>query len=136
MRYKNSIISRFVLGRRHVMDHLQNYDVTLEKSIIICTSNYKDIDEIKKELGDAIYNRFDTVIKFEELSDIAKREIANKCINAEADMYAEEKNFNLLEKYRSNLIEAVIKCKNAREIQHLVSNTFALGYIKKLYENI
>jgi hypothetical protein len=28
MRYKNSIISRFVLGRRHVMDHLPNYVIS------------------------------------------------------------------------------------------------------------
>ncbi len=52
----------------------QNYYVKLEKSIIICTSNYTDEAQIKKELGDAIYNRFDAIIKFADLDIDAKKD--------------------------------------------------------------
>ncbi len=114
----------------------QNYAVTLEKSIIICTSNYKDIDEIRKELGDAIYNRFDAVISFAELDDEAKSQIARTCIEATARSYKDEKDFELIEEYSNNLFKAVISCKNAREIQHLVSDTFALAYIQSIKEQI
>lgn len=114
----------------------QNYAVTLEKSIIICTSNYKDIDEIRKELGDAIYNRFDAVISFAELDDEAKFQIARTCIEATARSYKDEKNFELIKEYSNSLFKAVISCKNAREIQHLVSDTFALAYIQSIKEQI
>lgn len=41
----------------------QNYSLELYKSIIICTSNYKSEKEIKKDLGNAIFARFDAVIR-------------------------------------------------------------------------
>ena len=46
----------------------QNYYLTLKKSIIICTSNYTDLKDIEENLGSAIYNRFDKIIHFEDLS--------------------------------------------------------------------
>lgn len=56
----------------------QNYRVDVRHAIIICTSNYKSKDEIKEKLGDPIFNRFDGVIKFEDLSQEAKKMIATK----------------------------------------------------------
>lgn len=57
-------------------DH--NYKVVVNKAIIMCTSNYKTIDEIKEHLGLPIYNRFDSIIKFNDLSGIAKEKIAER----------------------------------------------------------
>ena len=57
-------------------DH--NYKVVVNKAIIMCTSNYKTIDEIKEYLGLPIYNRFDSIIKFNDLSGIAKEKIAER----------------------------------------------------------
>lgn len=110
----------------------QNYIVQLKKSVIICTSNYKEIDEIRKELGDAIFNRFDVIIGFDELSEEAKLEIAETFILSEQTKYKQEKDMEISEQYINNLRRLVIKCRNAREIQHLVSDTFALYYIKQI----
>lgn len=41
----------------------------------MCTSNYKTIDEIKEHLGLPIYNRFDSIIKFNDLSGMAKEKL-------------------------------------------------------------
>ena len=57
-------------------DH--NYKVVVNKAIIMCTSNYKTIDEIKEYLGLPIYNHFDSIIKFNDLSGIAKEKIAER----------------------------------------------------------
>lgn len=110
----------------------QNYIVQLKKSVIICTSNYKDDDEIRKELGDAIFNRFDVVIGFKELSKDAKLKIAEKSISVVQMKYKEEKGLEIPEHYLDNLKIVAVKCRNAREIHHLVSDTFALYYIKQI----
>lgn len=53
----------------------QNYYLTLKKSIIICTSNYTDLKDIEVNLGSAIYNRFDKIIHFSDLSAEAKKRL-------------------------------------------------------------
>ncbi len=46
----------------------KNYRVDVGRSLIICTSNYGSEKEIRDALGDALYSRFDALIKFEPLS--------------------------------------------------------------------
>jgi hypothetical protein len=79
---------------------------------------------------------FDAVISFAELDDKVKSQIARTCIEAAARSYKDEKDFKLIKKYSNNLSNAVIRCKSAREIQHLVSDTFALAYIQSIKEQI
>lgn len=110
----------------------QNYFVRLEKSVIICTSNYQSTDQIRKELGEAIYNRFDVVIGFSELSDEAKLKIAEKCIEETKEIYLREKKLALDDSVITDLKKYVVQCNNVREIQHLVNDTFALVFIGKL----
>lgn len=72
----------------------KNYYVELKDSIIICTSNYETIEEIKEKLGLPIYNRFDGFIKFENLDSIAASKIIEiyinrylKCLDKENAIY-------------------------------------------------
>ena len=98
-------------------DH--NYKVTVEKAIIVCTSNYRTVDEVKENLGLPIYNRFDSIIKFDELSNEAKKKIA------ELEIERLKTDFNIEDsKLFEKLKEAAITASNAREIKHLVK-----GYI-------
>ncbi|MEV7648189.1 AAA family ATPase [Arthrobacter sp. NPDC089319] len=46
----------------------KNYRVEVGRSLIICTSNYGSEKQIRDELGDALYSRFDSLIRFEPLS--------------------------------------------------------------------
>ncbi|MFV0363241.1 MAG: AAA family ATPase [Suipraeoptans sp.] len=109
----------------------QNYQVKLEKSIIICTSNYKSIDEIKEKLGNAIYNRFDSVIHFEDLSIEAKTKIADK-IMEETIKNFKKKDVILDEDLQKRLRDNAIQCSNVREIQRLIESTFSLVAIRKM----
>ena len=105
----------------------QNYKVDVKHGIIICTSNYLSIDEVKEKLGAPIYNRFDAVIKFDELSDDAKVQIA-------AD-YLKEISENIPpELDKDRLFMLVKKLNNAREIQHLIRDSVSLIEIRKICE--
>jgi len=108
----------------------QNYHLELNKSIIICTSNYKSIEDIKKQLGNAIFSRFDTAIQFQALSHKAKEDIAKLQFEEKIKLYSEKQKEVI---YSSNielsLINECTKCSNAREISQLIEQTIALKLI-------
>jgi len=112
----------------------RNYKVNLDNAIIICTSNYKDESEIKENLGDAIYNRFDSIIHFDELSDKAKELIAEKNLEELMADYKEILN-DLDKEIRLRLIDAAKQCSNTREIRRIIKDVINLLAIRKLCED-
>lgn len=97
------------------------------RRIIMCTSNYKTIDEIKEHLGLPIYNRFDSIIKFNDLSDIAKEKIAEREIERLKEDYDIEDR-ELFDKIKKGAVSQ----SNAREIKRLIKDTFSLVALKKI----
>ena len=112
----------------------RNYKVNLDNAIIICTSNYKDDKEIKENLGNAIYNRFDSIIRFDELSDESKEMIAKKDLEELETDYQEVLN-NMDEEIRRRLMNAVRGCSNAREIKRIIKDVLNLLAIRKMCED-
>ena len=112
----------------------QNYKVNLDYAIIICTSNYKTESEIKEQLGTPIFNRFDAVIHFAELSDEAKEKIARNFIQETIEKYKED-TIEMDENILLRLQKSAIGYSNTREIKHLIKNTFSLYAIRKLCLN-
>ena len=106
----------------------QNYKVNVKHGIIICTSNYLSIEEVKEKLGAPIYNRFDAVIKFENLSDWAKTQIAAEYLKSMSENIPPELN-------RERLFSLVKSLSNAREIQRLIRDSVSLIEIRKICEN-
>ena len=104
----------------------QNYRVDVRHAIIICTSNYKSKDEVKEKLGNPIFNRFDGVIRFEELSSNAKKKIAEKELN-ELD-----KENALPVDIRQIIINSSVSLENAREIRRLIKDTKSLLEIRNI----
>lgn len=97
------------------------YSVELDKAIIICTSNYKNIDEIKSKLGEPIFSRIDKVISFKMLNRNDKLKII--------DMSFEDKLNELTSEERNTINEAsILKFMNeivdeltdARDIKSIV----------------
>lgn len=109
----------------------QNYYLTLNKSIIICTSNYTDLKDIEDNLGSAIYNRFDKIIHFNDLSVEAKIRIGQITF----EKYEKDFNYILDEATKQRLEESYIQCDNSRQIQHIIENTFALSSILSKIKN-
>ena len=111
----------------------QNYHLELKKSIIICTSNYKTINDIKSKLGKAIFSRFDSVIKFEDLSVESKKEIASMQYVQKYNAYSKDEQLIIGESLnKGKLIEICTQCNNAKEISHLIDNTLALILLRDL----
>ena len=70
-----------------------NYSVSVERCLIICTTNYTTVSEAEKHLGAPIYSRFSKVIKFNSISTGDKIKIAqiNYCALLE-DITAEDRS--------------------------------------------
>ena len=74
-----------------------------------------------------IYNRFDSIIKFDDLPNIAKEKIAEREIESlKKDYDIEDKE--LFDKIKRGSVTQ----SNAREIKHLVKDTFSLVALKKI----
>ena len=105
----------------------------LNKSIIICTSNYKSEDDIKSHLGNAIFSRFDAIIHFSSLAPEAKREIANMKYDEKIQHYSVNDQEILRHAgLRERLVCYSEQCSNAREISRLIDQTFSLLLINEL----
>lgn len=103
----------------------RNYSLHLNRSIIICTSNYTDLVDIKENLGGAIYSRFDKIIKFSDLSTDVKEQIGEK----EYKKFSKEFNYILPDEIHERMKGAYFQCENVRQLQHLVENTLSLTII-------
>ena len=69
-----------------------NYSVDVSKCIIICTTNYRTVEEAEKNLGTPIYSRFSKVVIFNPISVNDKLKIARKCYaNLMAQVDGEDK---------------------------------------------
>ena len=111
----------------------KNYKVRLDYSIVICTSNYKTKEEIIEHLGNAIFNRFDAVIHFDNLSITAKEKIADRVIKEATDLY-EQDGVVIEESIKQRLKDAAASCSNVREIKRIIKQTFSLVAIRKICE--
>ena len=119
----------------------QNYYLELKKSIIICTSNYKSVDDIKKQLGNAIFSRFDATIQFRELSTDAKIEIGKIQFDSKIQLYNDaQQKYIRNSDVEQRLLETYAKCSNAREISQIVEQTLSLllvqSYINEVESNM
>lgn len=109
----------------------KNYFVDLKKTLIICTSNYTSLEDVRKNLGEPIYNRFDAVIHFENLSNEAKIKIASKAIGEILLNYDMDSD-SITDDVVNRIKEYSTKCTNARAIKRLVEETFSLIAIRKI----
>ena len=98
-----------------------NYKVSLKNSIIICTSNYLNENDIRKNIGDPLFFRFDKIIEFKKLNKEAIDKILVKKVNEkyllltdeDQDLIDKEKIINFFREYSEWLV-------NTRQISKLV----------------
>jgi ATP-dependent Clp protease ATP-binding subunit ClpA len=113
----------------------KNYKVHVERSIIICTSNYNSEQDIRNKLGDPIYSRFDSIIEFSKLSNSAVEQLIRKEYTRQFDTKRDwEKNIIEESKVLDRLLTAVKYLKNAREIKKITNEAISAVLIKKILE--
>lgn len=109
----------------------KNYEVKLKNSIIICTSNYRNLLDIKKKLGEAIYSRFDDFIEFKtinynDMANIAKQMYKKNLIKLnleEQKIIEESKIFN-------TIIDNIKKFYNVRQLEKIIIQLIAKELLK------
>lgn len=111
----------------------KNYFVNLKNSIIICTSNYKDTDDIRKNLGDPIFYRFDAFIKFENLSKESKQRIVegkyNKYIS---ELDIEDAKIIESKNTKEKLLESVVTMPNVRKIDSIIKDVLSFILLEEI----
>ena len=108
-----------------------NYYLELKNAIIICTTNYTSREEIIKNLGEAIFNRFNAVIYFEELSIESKVHICDLVVEEIGKKYKITVDSEIIERLHAKmeLLESV------REIRNLIEKVFATIAFENYHES-
>ncbi|MFT8962783.1 MAG: AAA family ATPase [Lacticaseibacillus paracasei] len=82
----------------------KNYQIRTNNLIIICTSNFADVTQIRETLGDAMYYRFSALVPFKHLDVDAFLKIINDVVN---ELWSElDDQERTLFVAKANLIEA------------------------------
>jgi len=99
----------------------KNYHVHLEDSIILCTSNFLSLSDIRKSLGEPIYTRIDSFVEYSELSkEISKKLIETKFKKVYQQLTNEDKEAINVQTDLSILTDQSSKIKNVREIDRII----------------
>ncbi|WP_251441625.1 AAA family ATPase [Veillonella intestinalis] len=113
----------------------KNYKVNLKNSIIICTSNFLDLAEIRNAVGDAIYNRFDAFIEYRNLSEIYVKElIGKKFIELFARLGEMDKQLLNYKECLDVLLKNANRLRNSREIERVVNDFVFTKLVSEKYK--
>ena len=114
----------------------KNYQLSLYNSIIICTSNYLTEEEIRENLGDPIFFRFDKFIKFDDLSteaicQIIDLQLDSKCRKLTID------ELDIIDKnYISSKMKGVAdKIQNVRQIAKIIEEYISIQLVDALIKD-
>lgn len=110
-----------------------NFHVDLKNTLIICTSNYESPQKILEHLGEPMFFRINSFIKYDYLSNETKIKLIERYYeNLYKQLDGDEKslidNSNIKQKY----IEISSKFNNARQIKNFIRNDIA----RELLNNI
>lgn len=109
------------------------YNVKLENSIILCTSNFSSEKEIKDRVGSAIYSRFDNLIEYYPLTIEAKRKIMQASYEKEILRFSREDREFLEKEDMIVKMDGFLKCfENARDIQKAMKCLLTYPVIQRL----
>ena len=113
----------------------KNYSVELYDSIIICTSNYQSEEEIRKNLGDPIFFRFDKFIHFEDLSEDSLKQIVSMLIEKKyKSLQIAEKKIVDKKYITKKLFENISRLSNVRQVSNIVDEYFSIQLVKNILQ--
>lgn len=111
----------------------KNYQLSLYNSIIICTSNYLTEEEIRQNLGDPIFYRFDKFIKFDDLSIASICKIIDLQIENKYSKLSKEEKDKVDIEYIASRIKGVAKnIQNVRQISKIVEEYISMQLVNSL----
>lgn len=109
----------------------KNYSVQLGPSLIICTSNYGSESDIREALGDALYSRFDALVRFKPLSKDEIRQVIDRLVSKRfADLASDEQDLLDLAEIKPKLYSLADKSGNVRKLGKLVAEVISLALVR------
>jgi ATP-dependent Clp protease ATP-binding subunit ClpA len=95
----------------------KNYRVEVGPALIICTSNYGSEEEIRNSVGDALYSRFDGLIRYTELAKDEIVDVIDRIVDARFDGLTSDGQARVdREEMKSNLRSLAGKTGNVRKL--------------------
>lgn len=107
----------------------KNYSVDLSNAIIFCTSNYQSEEDIRKNLGDPIFYRFDKFIKFNRLSETSIKKVIEKMFSEKCVKYQKEK-FLDMELIKQLFLNNASKFQNVRHLNNIVEEYIDMELVR------
>jgi ATP-dependent Clp protease ATP-binding subunit ClpA len=115
----------------------KNYTVQLGRSLIICTSNYRSENEIREALGDALYSRFDALIRFEPLSPEEIRQVIDRLLADRLSKLSVGERARLdLNQLKSYLYPLADKSGNVRKLGKTVDEVISLILVRAILDDV
>lgn len=109
----------------------RNYRVELGSSLIICTSNYGSENQIRQVLGDALFSRFDALIRYEELKQVEIEQIIDKLIDRRLQALTDDEREQLdRETLRDGLYRLAKDVGNVRILGKRVNEVISLQLVR------
>lgn len=113
----------------------KNYTVQLGPSLIVCTSNYRSENEIREALGDALYSRFDALIRFEPLAPAEIRQVIDRLLTDRLSKLAKDELARLdTEQLKSVLYPLANKSGNVRKLGKNVDEVISLMLVRAMLD--
>ncbi|MBQ8693839.1 MAG: ATP-dependent Clp protease ATP-binding subunit [Synergistaceae bacterium] len=112
----------------------KNYAADLRRSVIICTSNYKSEQDAREHIGAPLFARFDAVIKFNDLSDSAIKQILEREFEHELknlDAREREYIYEIKDLLREKILNLNGTC-DARALKRRVKNIISNAILDKI----
>lgn len=111
----------------------KNYTVQLGPSLIVCTSNYGSENEIRAALGDALYSRFDALIRFEPLSQAEIRAVIDRLLDDRLSKLAQDERERLdVDELTGRLYPLADKGGNVRKLGKTVDEVISLILVRAM----
>jgi ATP-dependent Clp protease ATP-binding subunit ClpA len=113
----------------------KNYAVQLGPAVIVCTSNYQSETEIREALGDALYSRFDALIRFRPLSPAEIRQVIDRLLADRLPKLAEDEWARLdVAQLKTLLYPLADKSGNVRKLGKTVDEVISLILVRAILD--
>ena len=111
----------------------KNYKVELGASLVICTSNYATEGEIRQELGDPLYSRFDALIEFMPLSKGDLRRVVSRLVdNRYKTLKPYEQRVICRDEIKDKIYSVIANTGNIRKLDKLIEGLISLKLMREL----